>query len=282
MRILITGGSGMLGSELKSFLEQKGIDVYAPSSKIMDITDLVQVKAEISAYKPDVVIHCAAYTNVDKAEEERDKCMKINVDGTENVTIATALIGAKLIYISTDYVFNGTKEGEYTTEDSPNGLTAYGLSKWLGELAAKEYYKIFIIRISWVFGKYGNNFVKTMLKLSETKDEINVVNDQIGSPTYTKDLVEAIFAIAATEDYGTYHISNDGYCSWAEFAKYILKDTNTKINPVSTEQYYEPYRLAGKIFANRPLNSKLEKNKLYQLPYWKDAVDRFLEEIKGE
>ena len=256
----------------------------------MDITDKRIVDKVINEYKPEYIFHCAAYTAVDKAEENYDQAYKINVVGTKNLSEAARNVGAKFIYISTDYVFDGTKQDLYNPDDKTNPMSVYGKTKLMGELEALKNEKTFIVRTAWVFGINGNNFVKTMLKLSENHEKLNVVNDQIGSPTYTVDLAKLLVDISQTEKYGIYHATNNGYCSWAEFAEYILKDTNTKVSKVTTEEYYEPmYKKALEenkeiYIAARPKNSKLSKEKLVengfeQLPEWKDAVDRYQKEL---
>ena len=290
-RYLITGCKGQLGYDIVRELNNRGIyDILALDIDDMDITDKRIVDKIINEYKPEYIFHCAAYTAVDKAEENADQAYKINVIGTKNLSEAARNIGAKFIYISTDYVFDGTKKELYTTEDKTNPINVYGKTKLMGELEALKNEKTFVVRTAWVFGINGNNFVKTMLKLSENHETLNVVNDQIGSPTYTVDLAKLLVDISKTEKYGIYHATNNGYCSWAEFAEYILKDTQTKVIPTTTDEYYRPQHekaaLEGKklYIAERPKNSKLSKEKLienefYQLPDWKDAVDRYQKEL---
>lgn len=286
-KYLITGYKGQLGYDIARELEQRGEHNYlALDINEMDITNREQVMDIITTYKPDVIFHCAAWTAVDKAEdpELQEKVKDINVIGTKNITDASIEVGAKLLYMSTDYVFDGTKEGLYNEENQVNPKSIYGLTKYLGEEEARRNPKHFITRISWVFGINGNNFIKTMLNLSDKYNELKVVNDQIGSPTYTVDLARLLVEMAQTEKYGTYHANNEGYCSWAEFADYIMKinNKNTKIIPVTTEEYY-----AGKDMskvAYRPRNSKLDKTKLkenfYALPTWQDATERYSELLK--
>lgn len=285
MKYLITGFKGQLGFDLTRELDKRGEkDYLAVDIDDMDITNRCQVFEVIKNYNPDVIIHCAAYTAVDKAEDMEDVVRKINVEGTKNLTDASIEVDAKLIYISTDYVFDGKKEGLYTEEDEANPKSVYGLTKYQGEEEARKNPKHFITRISWVFGINGNNFIKTMLKLSENRNELNVVSDQIGSPTYTVDLSKLLIDMAQTEKYGTYHVNNDGYCSWAEFADYIFKSNgiDMKVNYVTTEEYLE---LTGTKQAYRPRNSKLSKEKLVEagfemLPDWKDATNRYCKELK--
>ncbi len=284
MRYLITGVKGQLGYDLTRELDKRGeTDYLALDVEDMDITDKKKVNGIITQYKPDVIFHCAAWTAVDKAEEKEDLCEKVNVLGTKNITDASLEVGAKLIYLSTDYVFDGTKDGLYTEEDKVNPKSVYGKTKYLGEEEVRRNKKHFIARISWVFGINGNNFIKTMLKLSENHNIVNVVDDQIGSPTYTVDLAKILVDMAQTEKYGTYHVTNENYCSWAEFAEYIFRSNNktTEVNKVTTEEYLE---LTGTKQAYRPRNSKLSKDKLEnagfdRLPSWQDATDRFCKEL---
>ena len=286
-RYLVTGYNGQLGYDIKEELLKRGEeDILAIDKDEMDITDREQVMKIIKAYKPDIIFHCAAWTAVDKAEELQELCEKINVEGTKNITDASIEVGAKLVYMSTDYVFDGTKniEETYKEEDIPNPQSVYGRTKYQGEEEVRRNPNHFITRISWVFGINGNNFIKTMLKLSKKYKELKVVNDQIGSPTYTEDLAKLLVEMAETDKYGTYNVNNEGYCSWADFAKYIMEINNkeTEIIPVSTEQYYE-----GKdttYVAYRPRNSKLDKAKLEEegfkrLPSWQDATERYCKKL---
>lgn len=284
-KFFITGAGGQLGYDLVRELHQRGeYDIYASDVKNLDITDRDKVMSVIKKYNPDVIFHCAAWTAVDKAEIEKEKCTAVNVIGTQNIVDASMQVGAKVVYMSTDYVFDGTKEGMYTETDTPNPKNVYGMTKYEGEEKVRQNPKYFITRISWVFGMNGNNFVKTMLKLSENHDELGVVNDQVGSPTYTVDLAKLLVEMAYTDKYGTYHVNNSGYCSWADFAEYVLSSNGkkTKVNPVSTAKYYEGKDMSG--IAYRPMNSKLDKSKLLQagfkpLPSWQDAVDRYSKEL---
>lgn len=289
MKYLITGYKGQLGYDIKKELLKRSIpkeDILAIDKEEMDITNRDEVFSTIKTWHPDVIFHCAAWTAVDKAEDMEEIVDKVNVVGTQNITDASIDIDAKLFYISTDYIFDGTKEGLYTEEDTPNPKSVYGITKYRGEEQARRNPKHFIARISWVFGINGNNFIKTMLKLSETHDELNVVDDQIGTPTYTVDLARLLVDMSETEKYGTYHSTNEDYCSWAEFAEYIFKINNkkVKVNKVSTEKYLE---ITGTKQAYRPRNSKLSKEKLKKagfklLPNWKDATDRFCKELTKE
>lgn len=281
-RYLVTGASGQLGYDIVRELNKRGIfDILAFSSNDLDITNERLVNKVIEEYAPDYVIHCAAYTSVDKAEEEAEMCYKVNVDGTKNIVDACRRIGAKLTYISTDYVFDGKKDGLYQTTDEANPINIYGKTKYLGEEYVRKYDKHFIVRISWVFGINGKNFVKTMLNLSENRKEVNVVSDQIGSPTYTVDVAKLIVDMQSTEKYGTYHATNEEYCSWAEFAKYIFESNNIdmRVNSIRTSEY--PTK------ALRPINSKLDRSSLIEngfeyLPFWKDAIDRYNNELEEE
>lgn len=279
MRILVTGASGQLGYDVERELERRGIEHLGTSSRELDITDREAVERLMAAYRPDAAIHCAAYTKVDLAEDEPERCWAVNADGTRNMAAACRKTGAKLLYISTDYVFPGTGERSYETGDPTGPVNTYGRSKLAGELAVQSLLeKYFIVRISWVFGKNGNNFVKTMLRLAETKAELSVVCDQIGSPTYTADLAPLLCDMVQTERYGVYHATNGGTCAWSEFAEAIfeLAGRQVVVHPIPTSAY--PTRAA------RPLNSRMSKECLHsngfqELPEWKNALARYLKEI---
>lgn len=285
MKSLITGYRGQLGYDIVRELEKRGYtDYLAIDREEMDITDREQVMKVVKDYDPDVIFHCAAWTAVDKAEEMSEACYKVNVEGTKNLVDASLEVDAKIIYISTDYVFDGTKVGLYTEEDIPNPKSVYGMTKYQGEEEARRNPKHYIARVSWVFGINGNNFIKTMLKLSDTHESLNVVDDQIGSPTYTVDLSRLLVDMAETDKYGTYHSTNEDYCSWAEFAEYIFKVNNktTVVNKVSTEEYLN---ITNTKQAYRPRNSKLSKDKLRNngfelLPTWENATERYSIELK--
>lgn len=287
MKYLVTGYSGQLGYDIVRELENRGYnDIVALDREKMDITNSKAVTEIILTERPDVIFHCAAWTAVDKAEECKEKAYATNVIGTRNIVEVAKLINAKIFYISTDYVFDGTKNGMYEPKDVINPLNVYGQTKYWGEEEVRRCDKHFIVRISWVFGINGANFVRTMLKLSETKSELNVVSDQIGSPTYTVDLSKLLVDMSLTEQYGTYHATNDGFCSWAEFADYIFTSNHkeVKVNHVTTEEYLQ---ITGLKQAYRPKNSKLNKEKLVHngfamLPSWQDAVNRYSEELKNE
>ncbi len=279
MKIMVTGVAGQLGHDVVKELAAHHIEWIGTDASALDITDKVAVYNYIHKEKPDGVIHCAAYTAVDKAEDDEDTCYAVNVEGTKYIAEACKAVGAKLMYISTDYVFPGTGENYYAT-DAPKGPTnVYGKTKLDGELVVQELLdEYFIVRISWVFGSHGNNFVKTMLRLSETKTEISVVGDQIGGPTYTYDLAKLLVAMIQSDKYGVYHAPNEGVCSWAEFAREIfrLANKNVIVHSVSSADY--PTR------AKRPLNSRLdtsnlEANGFAKLPRWEDALSRYIKEI---
>ncbi len=280
MKVLVTGINGQLGYDICKELENRKIEYLGTTRNELDLCDEQSIKSCITSYKPDVMVHCAAYTAVDKAEDEPELAYKVNAQGTRYIAKACKEIGAKLIYISTDYVFHGDGEQFYEVDDEVNPLGVYGKTKLEGEIAVRELLdRYFIVRISWVFGKNGSNFVKTMLRLSETRDELSVVCDQIGSPTYTKDLAPLLCDMAESDKYGIYHATNDGTCSWAEFASEIfaLTGKNIKVNSIPSTQY--PTR------AKRPLNSRMSKKSLKDagfkgLPQWKDALLRYLNEIR--
>jgi dTDP-4-dehydrorhamnose reductase len=279
MRILVTGVSGQLGYDVVKALKSRNIECIGVGRTEFDITNENDVRKYILNYKPDAVIHCAAYTAVDKAEDEYDLCHMVNACGTENIAKACRAVDAKMVYISTDYVFPGGGIKAYNINDNKGPLGIYGKTKLEGENAVKEILKkYFIVRISWVFGINGNNFVKTILRIGKDRSEINVVSDQIGSPTYTADLAQLLCDMVITNKYGIYHATNEGYCSWAEFADEIFKlaGYNTRVNYIKTSEY--PSK------AVRPLNSKLDKTSLdkagfKRLPHWKDALKRYLKEI---
>mgnify|MGYP004646837741 FL=1 len=282
MKFFITGVNGQLGYDVKRELLERGYtDILAPTRVDLDITNEDAVKKMIREYRPSVIFHCAAYTAVDKAEEEQEKCYQVNVLGTKYLTEAAKEVGAKIIYISTDYVFDGTKEGFYQVEDKVNPVNYYGKTKYLGENFVRAYDNHIIVRISWVFGINGKNFIRTMLNLAESHKELNVVCDQIGSPTYTKDLAGLLVNMFLSNVKGLYHVTNEGYCSWYEFAEFIFKESRkkVKVHPILTKDY--------KTIAKRPLNSKLSKESLddigmKRLPEWQDAVKRYICELKKE
>ena len=279
MKVLVTGASGQLGFDCVKELERRHIAVRGVNSKDFPLTDFAVMQQYLLDYKPDAVIHCAAYTDVDKAEEEAAACEAVNVIGTINLAKLCHEIDAKLLYISTDYVFAGDGDKFYEPQDEKKPQNVYGLSKLKGEQAvAAELEKYFIVRISWVFGINGKNFIRTMLNLSKTHTELNVVNDQIGSPTYTSDLAVLLADIIQSDKYGIYHATNEGTCSWADFAREIFKQARkaVKVNDVPATAY--PTK------AKRPYNSRLSKACLdkagfKRLPAWQDAVKRYLQEL---
>lgn len=280
MKILVTGAKGQLGYDVIKELNKRNIECVGVDIEDFDITDKSKTKSFITNYKPNCVIHCSAYTAVDKAEDNPELCRRVNSEGTRNVAEACKEIDAKMVYISTDYVFSGTGEYEYETDDPTEPLGVYGKTKLEGEIAVKETLdKYYIVRISWAFGKNGNNFVKTMLRVGKERGEVNVVCDQIGSPTYTADLASLLCDMAVTERYGIYHATNEGFCSWAEFAAEIFKQAGyvTKVNFILSSQY--PTK------AKRPMNSRMSKRSLdaagfSRLPDWRDALRRYLIELE--
>lgn len=274
--ILLTGGNGQLGTELRHLLDKQGLEYVSTDSKEMDITNAEQTMAFITNLKPELIYHCAAYTAVDKAEDEgKELDEKINVEGTQNVVDAAKAVDATLVYISTDYVFDGTKKEEmYKVDDQTNPQNEYGRTKLLGEqIVQKSMEKYYIIRTSWVFGQYGHNFVFTMQKLAETRDQLTVVNDQFGRPTWTRTLAEfMVFVIKENAPYGVYHLSNDNSCSWYEFAKEILKDTKVEVLPVDSSKFPQK--------AIRPKYSVMDISKAkalgFEIPTWQEALQMML------
>jgi dTDP-4-dehydrorhamnose reductase/dTDP-4-dehydrorhamnose 3,5-epimerase len=279
IKVLVTGVKGQLGYDVVKRLNELGIENFGTDREDFDITNKEETEDFILNYNPDVVVHCAAYTAVDLAEDEKEKCYAVNVSGTKNISEACKKINAKMVYISTDYVFDGKGEEPHNEDEETKPINYYGYSKNEGEKIVKEILnKYFIIRTSWVYGKNGNNFVKTMLNLAKTRGELSVVSDQIGAPTYTKDLAVLICEMLQTKKYGTYHGTNNGAISWFEFAQEIFKkaNINIKVKPIPTIEY--PTK------AIRPLNSRLAKNKLIangfnELPMWDDALSRYLKEL---
>lgn len=281
MRVLITGGSGQLGYDIAKLLEENNTMMYVPTHEEMDITDRDSVMMAFDSFKPDVVFHCAAYTAVDKAEEDKERCYDINVNGTKNIVDASDIYGSKVVYISTDYVFHGDKNGIYETSDITDPINYYGYTKYLGEQEVMKNSNNLVVRISWVFGINGKNFVKTMLRLASSRDEISVVSDQVGSPTYTYDLARLLVDMVNKNKSGIYQATNEGYCSWYEFAKYIFEVSgiDIRVNPILTKDYVT--------LAKRPLNSRLSKDKLDEdgltrLPDWKDATKRYIKVLRKE
>lgn len=278
--LLVTGANGQLGQELVRMGTEK-IRIVGYGRDRLDITNLDQCREVIADIRPDAIIHAAAYTAVDKAESELDEAYRINALGTRNLAIAAREQAAKLCYISTDYVFDGTGTAPYNEYDNTNPQSVYGKSKRAGEILLQSLAdRYFIVRTSWVYGKYGNNFVKTMLKLASERDSVTVVADQIGSPTYTYDLAQFLIELVQTEKYGVYHASNTGSCSWYEFAKAIFEESGIPIRtePCTTEQFPRP--------APRPAysvmdHSAIRQNGFKDLRPWREALRAFLKELKA-
>ncbi len=278
MKILVTGVKGQLGHDVVRELERRGHDVTGVDIEEMDITDAASVGRVLGEAAPDAVIHCAAYTAVDAAEDNEELCRRVNAGGTANIARVCGELGCRLMYISTDYVFNGGGVRPWEPDDERQPLNVYGRTKYEGELEVERLERYFIVRISWVFGLNGKNFVKTMLNLGRTRDTLTVVCDQIGSPTYTYDLARLLADMIGTERYGRYHATNEGLCSWYEFAAEIFRQAGMKVNvvPVTSGQY--PAK------ARRPANSRMDKSKLTaagfeRLPPWQDALGRYLKEL---
>ncbi len=282
MKVLVTGANGQLGQDVIMQLEGHKIDHLGTDRDTLDITSETSVRNCMNAYNPDVVIHCAAYTAVDLAESHKDQCYQINVLGTRYLAESAADCGAKFVYISTDYVFDGKGTDAFTVNDQPNPVNYYGETKYQGELEVQHALnEFFILRISWVFGVYGNNFVKTMLRLGSSRNDISVVSDQVGSPTYTKDVAEMILKMIGTESYGIYHMTNGGFCSWADFATEIFRQSATqcRVHPILTKDY--------KTEAVRPLNSRMETETTYlkfgmKQRSWQNALGDYLNKMKEE
>ena len=277
--ILVTGANGQLGGDVCRILKSQNKDFIPTDADTLDITDENGVKAFFETHCIDAVIHCAAYTAVDKAEDEREKCFLINEAGTQNLALCAEAKGAKMLYVSTDYVFNGEGQTPFDVDDPKGPLNVYGESKLKGEKAVLENCKrAFVVRTSWVFGEKNTNFIATMLRLSETHNEVNVVCDQIGSPTYSKHLARLLCKMISTERFGIYHATNEGFCSWAELAREVFSvaGKTTKVNSVLSSEY--------KTKAKRPLNSRLSKISLDKsgfgrLPEWKAAVKEYISNI---
>ena len=282
MKYLITGINGQLGHDLYKILNDGKNEVYAPTSLVLNLTDPVTIYKSVMAFHPDVIIHGAAYTAVDKAEEanEKEYVELVNAIGTSRLVDAAKMVNAKIIYVSTDYVFDGKKEEPYKIDDEVNPLNWYGKTKRLGEEAVLEYEKGMVVRTQWVFGINGKNFVKTMLKLASTRDEVSVVADQYGAPTYTVDLAEKLVMLSKLNENGIYHASNSGNMSWAGFAKMIFaaNDLKTKVNFIPTSEY--------KTRAIRPLNTTLDKSRLINdvgdMPSSIDALERYMAELAND
>ena len=291
MKVLVTGVGGQLGHDVMNELAKRGHTGIGVDVEEMDITDAKKVNEVIRASEVEAVIHCAAYTAVDAAEDQVELCRKINAEGTENIAKVCKELDIKMMYISTDYVFDGEGTRPWEPDDERHPLNVYGLTKYEGELAVEKYLdKFFTIRIAWVFGVNGKNFIKTMLNVAKTHDTLKVVNDQIGTPTYTFDLARLLVDMIETDKYGYYHATNEGgYISWYDFTKEIFRqaaelghdeygEDKVTVLPVTTEEY-------GVSKAARPFNSRLDKSKLVEngftpLPTWQDALGRYLKEIE--
>lgn len=275
MRVLVTGVKGQLGYDIVNALKKENIEAIGVDIDEMDITDETSVNTCITQSNVDAIIHCAAWTAVDLAEDKVEQCRRVNKDGTANIVKVCQKLDLPLMYFSTDYIFNGQGETPWDEYGEAEPLNVYGLTKCEGELEVKKLQKYFIIRISWVFGINGKNFVKTMLRFGKEKGEVNVVNDQIGSPTYTYDLAKLCVDMIQSDAYGIYHATNEGYCSWYEFTKeiYRVAGIDVKVNPVSSDAF--PAK------AKRPSNSRMNKTQLdkhsfKRLPSWQDALKRYI------
>ena len=281
MLVFVTGITGQLGYEVLNCLQKRGIPCIGAGRKEFELTDRTSTEKFLMRIKPDAISHCAAYTNVNLAESEEALCRAVNVEGTRNLAMAAAALNAKMLFISTEYVFPGEGEGYYETTDATRPLNVYGISKRDAELILMEVLeRYFIVRISCGFGKNGNNFISTMLKLGREREEIRVVRDQIGSPTYTRDLAELLCDMIVTKKYGIYHATNEGVCSFAELAQEVMQKAGlpAKIIPIASHEYPSP--------AVRPKNSRLSKASLdragfCRLPEWRDALERYLAEISA-
>lgn len=279
MKLLVTGVKGQLGHDIVNECKKRNIEAIGVDVEEMDITDSKKVEEIIKSGNYDAIVHCAAWTAVDKAEDEVEACTKVNVDGTKNIAKVCKELDIPMMYFSTDYVFDGQGDQPWNEYDKRNPLNVYGQTKYEGELAVEALEKHFIVRIAWVFGVNGNNFIKTMLRLGKERGAVSVVNDQIGSPTYTYDLSILAVDMILTDKYGTYHATNEGLCSWYEFACEIFKQAkmDVEVTPVDSNAF--PAK------AKRPSNSKmskemLDKNGFKRLPTWQDALGRYLEKIE--
>lgn len=280
MKVLVTGARGQLGFDVVQELMRCGILAVGVDMEEMDITDADAVDLVVKDSGADAVIHCAAYTAVDAAQENASLCQRVNRDGTKNIAMACLKYGKKMLYISTDYVFDGEGEKPWEPEDHANPVNVYGRTKYEGELAVRETLEAyFIVRVSWVFGLHGKNFVKTMLRLSGERECLHVVDDQFGSPTYTRDLAVLLVDMVRTEKYGVYHATNEGICSWYEFACEIFRQAGKVVQVEAVPSDAFPVR------AKRPHNSRMDKGKLikegfFLLPRWEDALSRYFLELR--
>lgn len=276
---LITGANGQLGTELCYLLDDMGLKYEATTLDNLDITNQQQVFETLRRVQPSHIIHCAAYTAVDKAEEEgRELNYKVNVDGTRYLATAAKELGIPLVYISTDYVFDGNlADGEYLVDSPTNPMNEYGKAKLQGEEVVRDLLSnYYIIRTSWVFGKYGHNFVYTMRRLAKERPQLTIVNDQYGRPTWTRTLAEfVVFLLQNQSPYGIYHLSNDDACTWYEFAREILKDTDVEVLPVTSDEFPQK--------AYRPKHSVMSLQKAkrlgFTIPTWRDALQQFLSSL---
>ena len=274
--ILVTGSTGQLGSDVVKELLKRGYSTLSPNRSELNLCSEDNIRNYILNSNCEAIVHCAAYTQVDKAEDEKDLCIKINATATKHIAKCAKILDIPMIYISTEYVFDGTKDGKYTENDETNPINIYGESKLAGEKYVQEILdKYYIVRTSWVFNINGKNFIETMLRLSKANNQLSIVNDQIGSPTYTKDLSRLLVDMLETSKYGLYHATNEGYCSWYEFANTIFKlaNINIDIKAINSNEYASR--------AKRPMNSKLSKDKLIEygfkpLPHWEDALKDYL------
>lgn len=281
MRVLVTGVKGQLGYDVMNELAKRGYEGVGVDVDEMDITDARKVDEVITKAQVDKVVHCAAYTAVDAAEDNVELCRRVNAEGTENIAKVCKRLDLPMVYLSTDYVFDGEGERPWEPDDERDPLNVYGQTKYEGELAVERNLdKYFIVRIAWVFGVNGKNFIKTMLNLAQNHDTITVVDDQVGSPTYTYDLARLLVDMIETEKYGRYHATNEGLCTWYEFVKEIFRQAgvDVKVVPVTSEQFQAK--------AKRPHNSRMNKDKLeamgfQRLPSWQDALSRYLKIIRG-
>ena len=269
-KVLVTGAGGMLGQDLCPILEDNGYEVVETDIKTLDITSADMVKSVLGNEQPDIVIHCAAYTNVDKAEEDLKTAELINVTGTENLAEVCGKLGITFVYISTDYVFDGTKAEPYTPQDRTNPINNYGMTKYEGEEAVRSLCdKYYVVRTSWLYGHHGKNFVETMLNLAKTQKELKVVDDQIGCPTWTVELSNGIVKLLASKPYGTYHVCGSGFTSWYGFAKEIFEQSNLKVDlkPCMTQDFPRP--------AKRPFYSVMDNDGICR--NWKVALKDYLD-----
>lgn len=291
MKVLVTGINGQLGYDVLKELNKRNHEPIGVDRSEMDLTKPNEIRSCIEKIMPDAIIHCAAYTAVDLAEDNSELCRQVNAYAVRDIAKCAKNMDIPMIYISTDYVFDGLKGIEnnikinkedyleYLETDETNPKNVYGKTKLEGELYIQEILeKYYIVRISWVFGENGNNFIDTMLRLSKNRDSLNVINDQIGSPTYTKDLASLLVDMIETDKYGVYHATNEGFCSWYDFAKEIFNIANIDINvnPIETKEYITK--------AQRPLNSKMSKRKLVdngfkELRNWKEALNDYISNI---